>query len=145
MGCGEKGGGLKKHEMCVPANHCGLRRSRNAADRRNVEVGPGGGAFEMNCAVLLRWLQAPSLKGWSALLCIIAAVGLPTALRAAVNGVVTGCEFTPYLPFVLGSAVLLRWWHAAAVPALAVAVMGGLFEASPIRLHCFESAAAIFL
>jgi len=99
----------------------------------------------MNCAMLLRWLQAPSLKGWQALLCVIVAIGLPTAVRAAVSGIVTGCEFTPYLPFVLGSAVVLRWWHAAAIPALAVAVMGGLFEASPIRLPCFESSAAIFL
>jgi hypothetical protein len=93
----------------------------------------------------MRWLQAPSLRGWQALLCIVVAVGLPTAVRGAVDGVVTGCEFTPYLPFVLGSAVLLRWWHAALVPLLAVAVMGGLLNAGPMPLPCFESSAAIFL
>jgi hypothetical protein len=48
-----------------------------------------------------------------ALLCGIFAVALPTAIRAAIDGVVTGCEFTPYLPFVLFSAILLRWWKVA--------------------------------
>jgi hypothetical protein len=96
-------------------------------------------------AKLTRWLLVPTLRGWPALLCGIVAIGLPTAVRAEVNGIVTGCEFTPYLPFILICAILLRWWQAAAAALLSVAILGGLFEASPSLLPCFISAAGIFL
>lgn len=67
-------------------------------------------------------------------------------IRLAVNGVVTGCEFTPYLPFVLLGAVLLRWWQAGIVALGSVAVLGGLFSGGRnFQLPCFESAALIFL
>jgi len=59
---------------------------------------------------LHRWLQAPLVTGRLALLCGIAAVAVPTIVRAAIDGVVTGCEFTPYLPFVLITALALGWW-----------------------------------
>ena len=101
----------------------------------------------MNHAGLTRWLQAPPATGRNALLCAILAVALPTMVRAAVSGVVTGCEFTPYLPFVLGAAILLRWWQAGAVALLSVAILGGLFfhpEHSYLS-ECFVSGAAIFL
>jgi hypothetical protein len=99
-------------------------------------------------ASLKRWIDAPFVTGWLALLCVIAAVALPTIARAAVNGVVTGCEFTPYLPFVLISAILLGWKEAVAVAMVSVALLGGLFFGSPHAIYqgtCFQTAAGIFL
>lgn len=99
-------------------------------------------------AGLTRWLQAPLLTGHRALLCGIFAVALPTAVRAAASGAITGCEFTPYLPFVLLSAILLRWWQAAAVAVGSVAVLGGLLGGPLADLHgltCFVSGTGIFL
>ncbi|MFL6747925.1 MAG: hypothetical protein ACJ8E6_04435, partial [Sphingomicrobium sp.] len=101
----------------------------------------------MVLTTVIRWLNAPPATGRLALLCGIFAVALPTAIRAAIDGVVTGCEFTPYLPFVLLSAILLRWWQASAVALASVAILGGLF-AHPDHSYlspCFLSAAAIFL
>jgi hypothetical protein len=93
-----------------------------------------------------RWVQAPLVTGWAALFCGMIAVWIPTMIRLAMNGAVTGCEFTPYLPFVLISAVLLRWWKAALVALASVAVLGGLFGGSPaFELSCFMPAAAMFL
>ncbi len=97
---------------------------------------------------LAQWLRDPVLTGLLALVCGIAAVALPTAVRAAVNGTVTGCEFTPYLPFILLSAIMLRWWQAGAVALASVAVMGGLFVGSlnqSLEQSCFISAAGMFL
>lgn len=99
----------------------------------------------MNQAGFARWLQEPPVKGWLALVCGMAAVWLPTVVRAAVNGVVTGCEFTPYIPFVLICAILLRWWQAAIVALVSVAILGGMFEGSMHMMPCFISAATIFL
>ena len=93
-----------------------------------------------------RWLRALPIAGWPAIFCAFAVVALPTVIRAAVSGVVTGCEFTPYLPFVLVSALLLRWWLAGGVALSAVAIMGGIFEGwKSLHLPCFFSAAAMFL
>jgi hypothetical protein len=97
-------------------------------------------------AALARWLRGPPVAGWLALLVGMLAVWVPTIVRAAVNGVVTGCEFTPYLPFVLICAMLLRWWQAGAVALASVAILGGLFGGSPpLHLPCFVPAAGIFL
>ena len=98
-------------------------------------------------AGLTRWIEAPRLTGPQALFCGIAAVALPTAVRAAVNGAVTGCEFTPYLPFVLVCAILMRGWQAAAVAVTSALILGGLFEGSLTHFEaaCFQSAAAVFL
>ncbi|MGZ8346418.1 MAG: hypothetical protein ACXWUP_04810, partial [Allosphingosinicella sp.] len=103
------------------------------------------GKAPMIRAGLTRWLQGPPLTGAIALLCGVVAVALPTVIRAAVNGVVTGCEFTPYLPFVLLSAILLRWWQAGAVALVSVAILGGLFTGVVDDLSCFTSSAGIFL
>ena len=93
-----------------------------------------------------RSLSALPLAGASAFSCAVTAVAIPTAIRAALSGVVTGCEFTPYLPFVFISAVLLRWWLAAAVALTSVAIMGGLFQGAPyFEAACFAPAAGIFL
>lgn len=97
---------------------------------------------------ITRWLSAPLVTGPIALICGIVAVALPTIVRAAVNGSVTGCEFTPYLPFVFLSAILLRWWLAGAVALASVAIMGGLFVGPLDEFHgqqCFISAAGIFI
>lgn len=99
-------------------------------------------------ARLNRWLQAPRLTGWVAFFCAMALLAFPTMIRAAVHGTVTGCEFTPFLPFVLISAVLLRWWQAALLSIVFVAVLGGLFLGPshyPQDLSCFLSAAGLFL
>ena len=98
-------------------------------------------------AGLTRWIEAPRATGRLAFLCGIGAVALPTLIRAAVNGSVTGCEFTPYLPFVLISAILLRWWQAAVVAVGSVLVLGGFFGGSLTHFEaaCFQSAAGIFL
>lgn len=93
-----------------------------------------------------RLLGAPLATGWATFLCVIAAIAVPTAIRAAVNGVVTGCEFTPYLPFVLVCAILLRWWQTSIVALASVAIMGGLFQGSLLHpSDCFIPAAGMFL
>ena len=95
-----------------------------------------------------RLLEAPLLSGRLALLAGIIAVGVPTSIRVAVSGVVTGCEFTPYLPFVLLSAILLGWRPAALVALAAVAILGGLFGGPPhehMTQSCFLSGAGIFI
>ena len=80
---------------------------------------------------LTRWLQAPFVTGRLALLCGIGAVVIPTIIRVSAHGFVTGCEFTPYLPFVLLSAILLLWWQAGAVAFASAAVFSGLFVGPP--------------
>jgi hypothetical protein len=95
---------------------------------------------------LARWLQAPPVTGWLALAVGLAAIWIPTVVRLAVTGVVTGCEFTPFLPFVLICAILLRWWQASAVALASVATLGGVFGGSPaFQLSCFMPATGIFL
>jgi hypothetical protein len=95
----------------------------------------------------MRWVQDPPVTGWFALLSGIAAVALPTAVRAAINGSIAGCEFTPYLPFVLVSALALGWRQAGLVAMASVAVLGGFFVGSPNPLSkpCFISGGATFL
>lgn len=99
-------------------------------------------------AGLHRWVRGAPITGWPALVCGTAAVALPTIVRAAVDGAVTGCEFTPYLPFVLITALVLGWWQAGAVALVSAAILGGLFF-GPMNAHlsssCFISGAVIFL
>lgn len=94
------------------------------------------------------WLKEPTPTGSLALFVGVLAVAVPSIARAAVSGLVTGCEFTPYLPFVLLAAVLLRWWQAMSVALAAVAIMGGwiLGTASEhLMSACFTSSAGVFL
>jgi hypothetical protein len=95
--------------------------------------------------ILMRALHQVPLAGSLALLTALLLVALPTAIRAVVHGSVTGCEFTPYLVFVLIGALLLRWWLAGAVALSAVAIMGGYFFAPIHDGACFLSSAAMFL
>ena len=100
----------------------------------------------MNRAGLTRLLLEPPVRGRAAVLCGTLLVAVPSLIRLAVDGVITGCEFTPYLPFVLLSAILLGWWPAALVSLAAVAVLGGLFISPHVHATtCFLSGAGIFL
>ena len=95
-----------------------------------------------------RWLRTPLITGRLAVLCGLAAVGVPTMVRAAIDGVVTGCEFTPYLPFVLITALALGWWQAGAVALASAAILGGVLSGPAEQYFtssCFISGAAIFL
>lgn len=95
-----------------------------------------------------RWLTIPPLAGKVALLSGILALTLATVIRAAIDPYVTGCEFTPYLPFVLLCAILLPWWEASLVALAAVPILGLLFMGTPAQLGaspCFVSSAGIFL
>ena len=108
--------------------------------------GWGTGGSEMLIAAITRWLQDPRPTAWQAVLCGLFAIWIPTVLRMAVDGVVTGCEFTPYLPFILICAVALRWWQAALVALGSVVIMGGFVGGSPaFEMPCFTSAAGMFL
>ena len=94
-----------------------------------------------------RVARAPLVSGKQALLGAIVAIAIPTGVRAAMTGTVVGCEFTPYLPFVLLSAILLGWRAAAFVSLSAVAILGGLV--GPANAHfadsCFLAGAGVFL
>jgi hypothetical protein len=95
-----------------------------------------------------QWLVRPPLAGRSALLAAVMAVALPSLIRFAIEGVLQGCEFTPYLPFVFLSAILLRWWQAALVAAASVAVMGGMLMDMPyghLTSTCFQASALTFV
>lgn len=95
-----------------------------------------------------RLLEAPLLSGRPALLASIVAVGIPTSVRAGVDGIVAGCEFTPFLPFVLITAILLGWRSAILVSVASVVVLGGLFSGfadGQMTRSCFLSEAGIFL
>lgn len=78
----------------------------------------------------------------------ILALVIATVIRAAIDPVVTGCEFTPYLPFVLLCAILLPWWESSLVALASVPILGLLFLGTPTELavsSCFLSSAGIFL
>jgi len=95
-----------------------------------------------------RWLVQHRLTGTQALLCAALTLGSALAVRAAVDGMVTGCEFTPYLPAVLVSAILLRWWQAALVALAAPMLHGVAFIGSPwhfLDSACFQSTGGMFL
>ena len=99
-------------------------------------------------STVLRWAYALPLSGPLAIMLAIAAIAVPTTVRNAVTGTVTGCEFTPYLPFVLTSAILLRWSVAAVVAFGSVAILGGLIfgpQSATLGLPCFASSASMFL
>lgn len=97
-------------------------------------------------ALATRWVALTPLTGRPALLCAFSALAFPTLFRAAIQGVVTGCEFTPYLPFVFIAAILLRWWLAGLVAVASVAIMGGVFDGSLLHpMSCFIPAATVFV
>jgi len=95
-----------------------------------------------------RWFLQQRLTGAQALLCAVVTLGLALAVRAAVDGVVQGCEFTPYLTAVLVCAILLRWWQAALVALAAPILHGSAFMGIPwhfLDSACFQSTGGMFL
>jgi hypothetical protein len=92
--------------------------------------------------IVYRWLARPPLTGWRAIFGTIAAIALPTLLRGAVDTLVTGVAFTPYMAFVLAAAVLIGAGHAAAVALGGALISDTLFVGSPFRL--LEGATDIF-
>src|SRR4051794_29401632 len=99
-------------------------------------------------AGFIRCLQAPLAVGWRALFVATSAVGLGTIVRTAVNGVVTGCEFTPYLLFILPCAILLPWWVTGLAAVGSLAIMGEFFVGplnEAVWSACFQTSAGIFL
>jgi hypothetical protein len=75
---------------------------------------------------LRRLLTAPPLTGRQMLLCAIVALALPTLLRASIQGAVQGVGFSPYVPFVMLSALSLDW-RVATLVALVSATLGDYF------------------
>ena len=80
--------------------------------------------------IVTSWFLAPAITGQRAHFWSLVAVGLPTLIRAAVQGPVTGIPLEPYIPFVLLSAIALSWKHATAV-ALASALIGSIMFIEP--------------
>ena len=74
-------------------------------------------------------LRAP-VGGTLAFIGGLAAIAMPTLVRASVDGAVSGNAFIPYLPFVLLSALLLDWKYAAGV-ALASSIVADLMFVDP--------------
>jgi len=81
-------------------------------------------------AVLRRWLESHPFNGRAAIVVGATAVAIPTAIRFAVDGVVSGIPVTGYVPFVLISAVLLGWLNASMV-AVASALIGDALFVGP--------------
>jgi hypothetical protein len=81
----------------------------------------------MGRAELLRRLIMPSVSGYQAVWLGAVLIAIPTLIRAAVDGFVTGCEFSVYLPFVLVAAVLMEWRYAAIVALASVGLADYLF------------------
>ena len=80
---------------------------------------------------LVGWLAAPPIRGIRALILAAFLVAIPTLIRAAVDGIVSGCEFTVFLPFVMIAAILMEWRYAAAVALACVGLADFLFMAPP--------------
>jgi hypothetical protein len=75
-------------------------------------------------------LRRPILNHGMALALILAAITVPTLLRASVSGFVPGTEFLAYVPFAFLAALLLRPWAAASV-AIGSALAADFFFMEP--------------
>ena len=84
----------------------------------------------INDRILRKALQAAPFSDKVALLFCIAAVAVPTLIRAAVHDLVTSGVFLTYVPFVLLAALLVNPRHAAVV-ALAAATVADFFFMQP--------------
>jgi hypothetical protein len=77
-----------------------------------------------------RWLLGPPVAGYWAVLWALLAVAIPFALRASLEGTVTGVAITPFVPFVMLSGVFLNWKYAAGV-AVADGLIADLYFIGP--------------
>ena len=103
---------------------------------------------------LTNLLLAPSIKGGPAALGVILSAGVPSLIRTAVDGFVSGCELTIYLPFVLLAVIFMGWKHAVATVMLSAllaetVVLGShhsvLSACSIYSLSVFLSASAVMI
>jgi hypothetical protein len=102
----------------------------------------------MDQSRLTSWLQAPPITDASAVVWALVAIAVPTAIRESLTDVVVGCEFTPFLPFVLLAAILLPWAYACGIALLSPAISGALVlsgREQTTSLDCFLTATALFL
>ena len=81
----------------------------------------------MSRAELMRRLLEPSVTGTRAIGLVTLCIAIPTLIRAAVDGFVTGCEFSVFLPFVLVGAIFMEWRYAAIVALGSVGLADYLF------------------
>lgn len=81
----------------------------------------------MSRAELTKRLMMPSVTGSKAIGFAVLCVAIPTMIRAAVDGFVTGCEFSIFLPFVLVAAIFMEWRYAAIVALASVGLADYLF------------------
>ena len=81
----------------------------------------------MNRTDLMKRLLMPSVTGTRAIGLVTLCIAIPTSIRAAVDGFVTGCEFSVFLPFVLVAAIFMEWRYAAIVALGSVGLADYLF------------------
>ena len=74
-------------------------------------------------------LLAPPPRAADAIVFIGLAIVVPTLLRVAIDGLVTGTTFVAYYPFVLISAMFMGWRHASVVALGSAIVANFLFMA----------------
>lgn len=101
----------------------------------------------MSRAELMKRLMVPSVTGTRAFGLVILCVAIPTLIRAAVDGFVTGCEFSVYQPFVLVAAIFMQWRYAAIVALASVGLADYLFmtHASFFSGPCDTYVVGVFL
>lgn len=92
----------------------------------------------INDRILRKALQSAPLSGEVTLLFCIAAVAVPTLIRAAVQGLVTSGVFLTYVPFVLLAALLVAPRHAAVVALASAAVADFFFHAAILCIGCWR-------
>ena len=76
---------------------------------------------------LKKWLVTTPKTGKSAVVVAVFAIGLPTILRASLDGTSVETRFLPYLPFVMLAAVLLEWKAATIIMLVAAGLADWLF------------------
>ena len=79
------------------------------------------------CNALKTALERPLKTGPKGVFWAALAVALPTVVRLAVDDHVTGVAFSPYIPFVLLTALMLGWRLAASVAIASVATADLMF------------------
>ena len=85
----------------------------------------------MTAFALRRLLAAPLVTGIQALPWAILAIAAPTIFRFAMHNIVTGIVVSPYIPFVLLSAVFLGCRYAAFVALVGAAIADAVFIGPP--------------
>ena len=77
--------------------------------------------------IVKQWFLSPPVSGYRAVLLGLAAITVPTVIRASLDGMVSGIVFSAYIPFVLLSAIALKWTHATIMAACSAFVASMMF------------------